>query len=155
MDNCACYAAAFERDKIDQTLLLVLKADTLRSLGLREGDILRTLKAIEKKRWVSKSNVDDPLYKQQLEADRKYAEKGQEAEYTRKQPPPSPGPIPQLKSTRLTPNLFSGPGDALNDNTQRSAGNHSQCPNTSPILRSSPDPGDPLGRMFTNRFTVE
>ena len=119
MDDCTRYAAAFGRDKIDQTLLPDLKADTLRSLGLREGDILRTLKAIEKKKWVSKSKEDDPLYKQQLEADRKYAEKVQEAEYTGKQPPPPPGPIPQLKSTSPAPNLFSGPGGALKDNTRR------------------------------------
>ena len=118
MDDCTRYAAAFERDKIDKTLLPDLKADTLRSLGLREGDIIRTLKAIEKK-WNAKSKADDPLYRQQLEADRKYAERVQEAEYSGKQPPPPPGPIPQLKSTSPAPNLFSGPGGVLKDNTRR------------------------------------
>jgi actin-related protein len=119
MDDCTRYAAAFERDKIDDTLLPDLKADTLRSLGLREGDILRTLKSIEKRKWVAKSKVDDPSYQQQLEADRKYAERVQEAEYNGKQPPPPPGPIPQLKSTSPAPNLFSGPGGVLKDNTRR------------------------------------
>jgi hypothetical protein len=57
MDDCTRYAAAFERDKIDETLLPDLKADTLRSLGLREGDIIRTLKAVEKKKWVAKSKA--------------------------------------------------------------------------------------------------
>ena len=118
MDDCTRYAAAFERDKIDETLLPDLKADTLRSLGLREGDILRTLKAVEKK-WVSKSRKEDPLYRQQLEADRRYAERVQEAEYSGKQPPPPPGPIPQLKSTSPAPNLFSGPKGVLKDNTRR------------------------------------
>ncbi len=118
MDDCTRYAAAFERDKIDETLLPDLKADTLRSLGLREGDILRTLKAVEKK-WVSKSRKEDPLYRQQLEADRRYAERVQEAEYSGKQAPPPPGPIPQLKSTSPAPNLFSGPGGVLKDNTRR------------------------------------
>jgi len=119
MDDCTRYAAAFERDKIDETLLPDLKADTLRSLGLREGDILRTLKAVEKKKWVAKSRAEDPVYQQQLEADRKYAEIVQEAEYSGKQPPPPPGPIPQLKSTSPAPNLFSGPGGVLKDNTRR------------------------------------
>lgn len=119
IDDCTRYAAAFERDKMDETLLPDLKADTLRSLGLREGDILRTLKAIEKKKWNAKSKADDPTYQQQLEADRKYAEKVQEAEYSGKLPPPPPGPIPQLKSTSPAPNLFSGPGGVLKDNTRR------------------------------------
>jgi chemotaxis protein histidine kinase CheA len=119
MDDCSRYAAAFERDKIDETLLPDLKADTLRSLGLREGDILRTLKAVEKKKWVAKSKTEDPVYQQQLEADRRYAEIVQEALYSGKQPPPPPGPIPQLKSTSPAPNLFSGPGGVLKDNTRR------------------------------------
>ena len=119
VDDCTRYAAAFERDKIDETLLPDLKADTLRSLGLREGDILRTLKAVEKKKWVAKSRTEDPLYQQQLDADRRYAERVQEAEYSGKQPPPPPGPLPQLKSTSPAPNLFSGPGGVLKDNTRR------------------------------------
>ena len=46
MDDCTRYAANFERDRMDETLLPDLDAATLRSLGLKEGDVLRVLKDI-------------------------------------------------------------------------------------------------------------
>lgn len=50
IDDCTRYASSFEREKIDEGLLLDLSEGTLRSMGLREGDIIRVLKAIEKKK---------------------------------------------------------------------------------------------------------
>src|ERR1700761_7557011 len=46
IDDCTRYARAFERDKIDGDLLGQVKESTMRSLGLKEGDILRVSKAI-------------------------------------------------------------------------------------------------------------
>ncbi|CAK5275563.1 unnamed protein product [Mycena citricolor] len=50
LDDCTRYADSFEKDKIDETLLLDITDSTMRSLGLREGDIIRVTKAIEKRR---------------------------------------------------------------------------------------------------------
>ncbi|KAI3475810.1 hypothetical protein L1887_62746 [Cichorium endivia] len=49
VDDCTRYASAFERDKIDETVLGDLDASTLRSLGLREGDVIRVSKFIDRK----------------------------------------------------------------------------------------------------------
>ncbi|CAD6924658.1 unnamed protein product [Tilletia controversa] len=49
VDDCTRYSTAFERDKIDESLLPDMEAGVLRSLGLREGDIIRVVKFIEKK----------------------------------------------------------------------------------------------------------
>lgn len=119
MDDCTRYQQSFERDKIDETLLPDMKADTLRALGLREGDIIRVLKAIEKKHWRSSSLNDDPTVKEQIQADERYALEYQQAILAGKKPPPPPGPIPQRKPTSPPPNLFTGPGGTLKDNTRR------------------------------------
>lgn len=49
MDDCTRYARNFERDRIDEDLLVDLESATMRSLGLREGDIIRVKKLIEAK----------------------------------------------------------------------------------------------------------
>ncbi|KAF7332148.1 hypothetical protein MKEN_00095800 [Mycena kentingensis (nom. inval.)] len=54
LDDCTRYAAAFERDKIDESVLLDITESTMRSLGLREGDIIRVTKAIDKRRPADK-----------------------------------------------------------------------------------------------------
>nr|GAT54095.1 predicted protein [Mycena chlorophos] len=62
LDDCTRYAAAFERDKMDETILLDITDATMRSLGLREGDIIRVTKAIDKRRPPSEKKgeeVDD------------------------------------------------------------------------------------------------
>ncbi|KAJ4482744.1 hypothetical protein C8R41DRAFT_922118 [Lentinula lateritia] len=70
LDDCTRYAASFERDKIDESILPDITESTMRSLGLREGDIIRVTKAIEKRRSKSadKSNGqlarDEALAKQ-------------------------------------------------------------------------------------------
>ncbi|KAJ7700053.1 hypothetical protein B0H17DRAFT_1048381 [Mycena rosella] len=56
LDDCTRYAASFERDKMDDTILLDITDATMRSLGLREGDIIRVTKAIDKRRPQEKKN---------------------------------------------------------------------------------------------------
>ncbi len=57
VDDCTRYASAFERDKIDETVLGDLDPGTLRSLGLREGDIIRVTKFIDRKYRRDKSHT--------------------------------------------------------------------------------------------------
>jgi hypothetical protein len=49
MDDCTRYAANIDRDRIDETLLPELDVVTMRSLGLREGDLIRVRKYIQVK----------------------------------------------------------------------------------------------------------
>ena len=46
---CQRYAGAFERDQMDESILPDINADTLRTLGVREGDILRIMKRLDEK----------------------------------------------------------------------------------------------------------
>ncbi|KAF7355293.1 hypothetical protein MSAN_01445700 [Mycena sanguinolenta] len=59
LDDCTRYAQSFERDKIDESILLDITDATMRSLGLREGDIIRVTKAIDKRRPVEKKPIDE------------------------------------------------------------------------------------------------
>ncbi|KAJ7180015.1 hypothetical protein C8R43DRAFT_971374 [Mycena crocata] len=56
LDDCTRYAASFERDKIDESILPDITDATMRSLGLREGDIIRVTKAIDKRRPEKKND---------------------------------------------------------------------------------------------------
>lgn len=49
LDDCTRYSTAFERDKIDESILPDMTDAVMRTLGLREGDIIRVMKAIEKR----------------------------------------------------------------------------------------------------------
>jgi len=49
VDDCSRYANNFEKDRSDESILPDLEAGTLRSLGLREGDIIRVSKHIKSK----------------------------------------------------------------------------------------------------------
>jgi len=46
---CQRYAVAFEKDQMDESILPDINADTLRTLGVREGDILRVMKRLDEK----------------------------------------------------------------------------------------------------------
>ncbi|KAJ7068246.1 hypothetical protein C8F01DRAFT_1117442 [Mycena amicta] len=59
LDDCTRYATSFERDKIDESILLDITDATMRSLGLREGDIIRVSKAIDKRRPPPEKRNDD------------------------------------------------------------------------------------------------
>ncbi|KAF8913870.1 hypothetical protein CPB84DRAFT_1757784 [Gymnopilus junonius] len=100
LDDCTRYAASFERDKIDETLLTDITEGTMRSLGLREGDIIRVKKAIEKRK------PTDNLYKagdhiaEQVRRDEELARQLQAQETS-------------SAGKGSAPNLFAGPGGVL------------------------------------------
>lgn len=101
VDDCTRYAHSFEKDKIDESLLPDITESTMRSLGLREGDIIRINKAIQQKYTKPKALSSD-----HLASDEELAMRLQEEENAKK--PVSPAP-----------NLFAGPGGVLKNNTQR------------------------------------
>jgi hypothetical protein len=99
LDDCTRYASSFERDKIDESILLDISEGTLRTLGLREGDIIRVNKAIDARRPKPSASVASSEVNL-LSGD----EPSTSARTT-----PSPGP----------PNLFTGPGGQLKKRAQR------------------------------------
>ncbi|KAG1806842.1 uncharacterized protein HD556DRAFT_1428859 [Suillus plorans] len=105
IDDCTRYAASFERDKIDEAILPDTTESTMRSLGLREGDIIRVTKHIQLKFAKPKKDTSQ----EQLIRDEELARQLQEEENgTRSKGSSSPAP-----------NLFAGPGGVLKNNTQR------------------------------------
>lgn len=90
MDDCSRYAANFERDRIDESILPDLEPGTLRSLGLREGDVIRVKKAIDTKyRQLSAEQLE------QIKKDEEYARQLQQNEMSGGRTP-SPAPAPGL-----------------------------------------------------------
>ena len=102
VDDCTRYASAFERDKIDEAILGDITEGTMRSLGLREGDIIRVKKHIETSRPKDVLSRDDST---QVRSDEELAKRLQEEESGSKRSP--------------APNLFAGPNGALKNNAQR------------------------------------
>ena len=102
VDDCTRYASAFERDKMDAQILPDITESTMRSLGLREGDIIRVRKAIAARAPPPPSagagaGAGDA---EQLRRDEELARQLQAEESKRPVAPP--------------PNLFAaGPGGAL------------------------------------------
>lgn len=102
VDDCTRYASNFDRDRIDESILGDLDAPTMRSLGLREGDVIRVRKAIQ-----AKYGKKTPEQQTQIDQDEEYARKLQEQENAGKAPAaPAPG-------------LFTGPDGKLANNTRR------------------------------------
>jgi len=98
LDDCTRYAASFERDKIDETILADITEGTMRSLGLREGDIIRVKKAIEKRKPADNLSKPSAHIQEQLRQDEELARQLQAQENT---------------SSARPPNLFAGPGGVL------------------------------------------
>lgn len=111
VDDCTRYASSFERDKIDEAILPDISEGTLRTLGLREGDIIRVNKAIEARRPKPSASVAS------LEVN---LLSGDEAS-TSARTTPSPGP----------PNLFTGSGGQLK-NARRGRPTPSKSGSTAP-----------------------
>lgn len=103
VDDCTRYADAFERDKIDEAILGDINEGTMRSLGLREGDIIRVKRHIESSKPKNTTAKDDST---QLRNDEELALRLQEEEYSG-------------SKRSSAPNLFAGPNGALKNNTQR------------------------------------
>jgi hypothetical protein len=98
VDDCTRYASSFEKDKIDEAILPDITDATMRSLGLREGDIIRVTKAVGL-RYPKKAEISN---QEQLLRDEAMARQLQEEEHSGK------------KQTSPAPNLFAaGPGGAL------------------------------------------
>lgn len=111
VDDCTRYAAAFERDKIDENVLPDMEPSVLRSIGLREGDIIRVMKFINKKYKSngSSSKANSSVSpSDQLKSDEALARKLQEQEQNARRNGITP-----------PPNLFSGPDGSLKNNTRR------------------------------------
>jgi hypothetical protein len=106
LDDCTRYASSFERDKIDESILLDITDATMRSLGLREGDIIRVAKAIEKRKLHDKRNGANG--QEQLLRDEELAVQLQAEEIG--------------SFSRSPPNLFAGPGGALKNNPTKRRG---------------------------------
>lgn len=101
VDDCTRYASQFERDKMDETILPDITEETMRRLGLREGDIIRVKKAIEQRQ--PKKPKDDALA-EQMRKDEELAMKLQAEENNKRGQPP---------------NLFAGANGALKNNSMR------------------------------------
>lgn len=101
IDDCTRYSSQFERDKMDETILPDITEETMRRLGLREGDIIRVRKAIEQRR--PKKPADDPLAAQ-MRKDEELAMQLQAEENSKRGQPP---------------NLFAGANGALKNNSVR------------------------------------
>ncbi|EKM59126.1 uncharacterized protein PHACADRAFT_191439 [Phanerochaete carnosa HHB-10118-sp] len=103
IDDCTRYAASFERDKIDEAILPDITESTMRSLGLREGDIIRVKKAIDAR----KPKPTEDVKADQLRRDEELAKQLQAQEN---------GGTPRGEA----PNLFAaGPNGALKNNVRR------------------------------------
>ena len=103
LDDCTRYASAFDRDKIEENQLGDLTENIMRSLGLREGDILRVKKAVEK----YKPTPQKDSREEQIRRDEALARQLESQE--------TGG-----SSSSKPPNLFAeGPGGALKNSTRR------------------------------------
>ncbi|KAG9079258.1 cytoskeletal protein binding protein, partial [Ceratobasidium sp. UAMH 11750] len=153
IDDCTRYAASFNRDKIDEAIVGDIKESTLRSLGLREGDIIRVMKAIEKRGW---RREDDSARKEQMRKDEELARQLQAQENSA-----SPR---RANTTSPAPNLFTGPRGALKNQTRR--GRPPPSSNTAPIAvdvnalqtssrGSTPQITNPPGGALTSSPTAD
>lgn len=107
LDDCTRYANAFERDKMDESILPDITESIMRSLGLREGDIIRVKKAIEQRKGSTFLSNSEEARKEQVRKDEELARRLQAEE--------SGG-----KKSAQAPNLFTaGPNGVLKNNTVR------------------------------------
>lgn len=119
IDECQRYANNFERDKMDEGILFDIDSSTLRTLGLKEGDIIRVNKAILSRKMAS--GTDDPERKEQIKRDEEYARQLEQQEQA---PPPNiftSGPGGALKNTRRGRPQVKSPVSAVDDETLASA----------------------------------
>ncbi|KAG6896932.1 hypothetical protein C0992_005197 [Termitomyces sp. T32_za158] len=112
LDDCTRYAAAFDKDKLDETLIQDITDETMRLLGVREGDIIRIKKAIEKRKPTDNLYKPSSRIQEQVLRDEELARKLQAQETGARAP---------------APNLFAaGPGGVLKTQTRRGRPNPSK-----------------------------
>lgn len=116
LDDCTRYAAAFERDKIDETLLNDITDGTMRSLSLREGDIIRVKRAIEKRKPTDNIHKPSAQLQDQIRRDEELARQLQAQE--------------NAAGRTSAPNLFAGPGGVLKPRRGRPQTSKSLPPTT-------------------------
>lgn len=106
VDDCTRYASAFDRDKIDEAILPDLEASTLRTLGLREGDIIRVIKHIGQKnpKGSTSGKAEQNAVNEQLRKDEELARELQAREN---------GSKTRSGTASPAPNLFAGANGAL------------------------------------------
>lgn len=105
LDDCTRYAAAFEKDKLDESIIQDITDETMRLLGVREGDIIRIKKAIEKRKPTDNLYKPSAYIQEQVLRDEELARKLQAQESGARAP---------------APNLFAaGPGGVLKTQTRR------------------------------------
>lgn len=99
--HCERYASNFNRDSMDEGVLPDITPTVLRTLGLKEGDILRVMKYLDNKynRTSAKTKLRNVSF-----GDEETIESGKDAENG---------------SNGTTGGLFSGPGGALRNNTRK------------------------------------
>ncbi len=103
--QCERYASNFAKDSMDESVLPDITPSVLRTLGLKEGDILRVMKALDKKygRSGPKSKLRNVSF-----GGEEMIDKGEEV----------------TENGSVSPNgasgsLFSGPGGTLRNNTSK------------------------------------
>lgn len=103
--QCERYASSFTRDSMDESVLPDITPSVLRTLGLKEGDILRVMKFLDKKyaRSGPKSKLRNVSF-----GGEEVIDQGDEANEDGSVPP-----------NGATGGLFSGPGGTLRNNTRK------------------------------------
>lgn len=144
VDDCTRYASSFERDKIDEAILPDITDATMRSLGLREGDIIRVTKAIQQRN----PKKSDSFPSEQLLRDEALARQLQEEEHGGKKSSPAPnlfaagpgGVLKQPRRGRPQPSKSSPAStvdlNAINtasDNIQRTSSPQAMSPSSTPV----------------------
>jgi len=103
--QCERYASSFTRDSMDEGVLPDITPSVLRTLGLKEGDILRVMKFLDKKyaRSGPKSKLRNVSF-----GGEEVIDKGDE-----------PNEDASVPSSGAAGGLFSGPGGTLRNNTRK------------------------------------
>ena len=122
---CQRYAMAFERDQMDEAVLPDITADTLRTLGVREGDILRVMKRLDEKFGRTASRKKSVRFGGESVAEDEDRERDDLADVVKINPP----------AERKESLFSSGPSGVLRNNTSRRG-----RPTTSKAVSDEVDP---------------
>ena len=102
--QCERYASNFNKDSMDESVLPDITASVLRTLGLKEGDILRVMKFLGNKYGRTGTQTQSKL---------------RNVSFGDEEAPKEDGEGPPLSPNGTGGGLFSGPGGALRNNTRK------------------------------------